>query len=123
MEWPKTLPMPLASGYSFDDAFDVIRPSDALGFSPSLRLAQKNNPKPVNASLLLTFDEFAVFDWFVSRKLKYGALWLMIPLKFDEGVTQATARIAKVTTATEGRHWKISLTLEVMTYGHSAKMA
>ena len=123
MEWPKTLPVPLASGYSFDDAFDVIRPAQSLGFSPNVRRGQINKSKSISASLLLSFDEFAVFDWFLTRKLCNGAVWVSMPLKFDDGVTQAEARIIKASPATESMHWKVSLTLEVMTNGNTAELA
>lgn len=123
MEWPTTLPVALASGYSFDDAFEVIRPADSLGFSPEVRRGQTNKPKAVSASLLLSFDEFAVFDWLLTRKLLNGAIWVLMPLKFDDGVKQAEAKIVKASPATEGRHWKVSLTLEVMTNGNTAELA
>lgn len=115
MEWPKTLPVPLASGYSFDDAFEVIRPDASLGFSPSVRRGQINKPKAVSASLLLSFDEFAVFDWLVTRKLRNGAVWVEMPLKFDDGVSPVLCRIVKTSPAVEGKHWKVSLSLEVDT--------
>ena len=113
MEWPKTLPIPLASGYLFDDAFEVIRPADSLGFAPEVRRGQINKPKAVSASLLLSFDEFAVFDWLLTRKLRNGAVWVSMPLKFDDGVSAAQCRIVKASPAVEGQHWKVSLSLEV----------
>ena len=116
-------PVPLASGYSFDDDFEVIRPAASLGFSPSVRRGQINKPKAVSASLLLSFDEFAVFDWLVTRKLRNGAVWLDMPLNFDNGVKLTEARIVKASPATEGRHWKVSLTLEVMTHGNTTQLA
>ena len=123
MKWPQTLPIPLAAGYFFDDAFEVIRPADSLGFSPEVRRGQINKPKAVSASLLLSFDEFSVFDWLLTRKLQNGAVWVLMPLKFDDGVWAVETRIVKASPATEGRHWKVSLTLEVMTYGNTAELA
>jgi len=123
MDWPETLPVALASGYSFDDAFEVIRPADSLGFATEVRRGQINKPKAVSASLLLSFDEFAVFDWLLTRKLRNGAVWVSMPLKFDDGVRSVETRIVKASPATEGRHWKVSLTLEVMTHGNTAELA
>ena len=113
MDWPVTLPVVLAAGYSFDDAFEVIRPADSLGFAPEVRRGQINKPKAVSASLLLSFDEFAVFDWLLTRKLRNGAVWVSMPLKFDDGVSAAQCRIVKASPAVEGQHWKVSLSLEV----------
>lgn len=115
MDWPNTLPIPLASGYTLDDMFDVIRPSESLGFSPDVRRGQMNAPKEINASLLLTFDEYALFDWLVMRKLSQGVRRLSVPLTFDSSVVKKqSVRIVKVSPVIEGRHWKVGLTLEVV---------
>ena len=114
MDWPKTLPIPLASGYSVDDAFEVIRPAGTLGFSPEVRRGQINKPKTVNTSLTLTFDQFAVFDWLVTRKLRNGAIWINTPVKFDNSVFSGLSRFISVSASVEGLFWKVTAKLEVM---------
>lgn len=123
MDWPKTLPIPMANGYGFTDLFEVIRPTDSLGFSPEIRQGQKNGSKTVSATLLLTFYEFAVFDWFVKRRLKDSAIWLSMPLRFDDGVMYSMARMYRINPVTDGNHWKVSITLEVMTEPKNGSLA
>ena len=114
MDWPATLPIPLASGYSYNDVFEIIQPDSKLGFTPMLRRGQINSPKPVNISLLLNFHEFALFDWFINRKLAHGAKRLVIPLKLDDALIQGNGKITSVSPSTEGDHWRVSMTLEIM---------
>ena len=123
MKWPQTLPIPLAAGYSFNDNLEVIRPADNLGFAPDVRKGQINPPKIINASLLLSFDEFAVFDYLLTRKLRNGAIWITMPLTFDNGIREQLARIVTASPAVEGLHWKVSLTLESMTVGITTHLA
>lgn len=114
MNWPASLPIPLASGYSYADVFDIVRPDQNLGFSPTIRRGQINSPGPVDVSLILTFHEFAVLDWLISKKLIQGAKFLMMPIKLDDALIHNNARILKVSPSTEGKHWRVSMSLEIM---------
>ncbi len=123
MQWPNTLPIPLAAGYSVNDNLEVIRPADNLGFAPNVRRRQINPPKTINTGLLLSFDEFAVFDYLLTRKLRNGAIWITMPLTFDNGIHEQLARIVTASPAVEGLHWKVSMNLETMTIGNPTRLA
>ncbi|WP_263079219.1 hypothetical protein [Endozoicomonas sp. Mp262] len=113
VEWPDALGVWLLSGYSYDQNIELVQ-TKQLGFSPGSRVRQENPPEHVTAKLLLSDIQRSLFDWFYIKRLYYGALFFMAPVKRAGVIERKRAKIISAPTASHtGNHWTVSLKLEL----------
>jgi len=117
-DWPSTLPLPLASGYSLSPVDPVVRTEMEAGASRARRTTRARNDK-VSLSWAMTrvqFEEFRAWYDDDTDGAAGGAAWFPISLDIGTGgAILVSAKFAKIYDASmvDPDLWKVTGNVEV----------
>lgn len=114
MDYPTTLPAPLAAGYSGAPANAIIR-SDFDAGPARQRQRFTATPHSLDVSWRFTLDEMANFRTFFKTDLHYGTDWFNMNLDLGDGVSVYVVRFTEPYKymRNSNKAWDVSGRLEV----------
>lgn len=92
--WPTLLPYPLMSGYSLEPVSTVAR-TDMDAGPARQRSRYTAAPTMASVSVLLTRQQFAIFEAWYLHEINNGAAWFVGPIRNGRGISTQDCRFAE----------------------------